>query len=123
MKKITISSSLRFKDLIKETIRNCREAGINAQFPNIDHPVPGTKLTLEQMRTIEKDHFDAIRASSALYVINPQGYIGRLVTVEIGFALGLGLPVYFSEPADSIDLDALVTAIIPLDRVEDFLEL
>lgn len=41
---------------------------------------------------------DAIRRSELLYVVNPGGYLGSAVMLEVGFASALGVPIAFSEP-------------------------
>ncbi len=120
MRTITISCSLRFVHLVKRAIAECERIGIEAKFPNLE-PLPSHRpITLNMMRTFEDDHFRAIRESEALYVIDPDGYVGTLVTVEIGYAKGAGKPVYFSEPAGSLDLDALVSGYVPLGDLSAF---
>lgn len=117
MKKITLSSSLRFKDLIRKTIEDCESLGIEAVFPNLDSGLSKDDLTLQLMRDIENAHFKAISESDALYVINPDGYIGTLVTAEIGYAIGKDKPVYYSEKANALDLDAMATDCIALNEL------
>lgn len=121
MKTICLSSSLRFKQRIRETIRRFREIGITALFPNLDSGIDKDKLDMETMKGLCQDHFQAIDDSDALYVIDPEGYIGTLVTVEIGYSLGKGKPVYFSETTNTLDLDSLPEDVIPLDSLDRFL--
>jgi nucleoside 2-deoxyribosyltransferase len=123
MKKITISCSLRFKDLIKKTIEDFRMLGIEAKFPNLESGPEKNKLTIELMTKIENEHFESISESEALYVINPNGYIGTLVTAEIGYAIGNGKPVYYSEKTNSIDLDAMATDFIALNKLSKIVDL
>ncbi len=123
MKKICISASLKFKDLIKETMRRFNEIGIKAMFPNLDSGLSKDQLTQEVMKKFITDHFQAIDESEDLYVLNPEGYIGTLVTAEIGYAIGKGKPVYFSEKTNSIDLDSFPQDIIPISEIEKFLDL
>lgn len=121
MKTICLSSSLRFKQRIRETIRRFREIGITALFPNLDSGLDKDKLDMETMKGLYQDYFQAIDDSDALYVIDPEGYIGTLVTVEIGYSLGKGKPVYFSETTNTLDLDSLPEDVIPLDSLDRFL--
>ena len=123
MHTITVSCSLRFVDLVKQAIDDCGELGIEALFPNLE-PLPSDRpMTIETMRELQEDHFRAIRESEALYVIDPDGYIGTLVKVEIGYAKGAGKPVYFSERAESVDLDALANGYIPRDDLRRLLSM
>ncbi len=75
------------------------------------------------MKEIEYSHFEAISDSEALYVINPYGYIGTLVSVEIGYALRCGKPVYYSEKTGTLDLDALAIEYVGLEELNKLLEL
>jgi nucleoside 2-deoxyribosyltransferase len=113
---------VKFKDVIRQTIRRFGETGIKALFPNLDSGLDKDDLDMETMRRLCQDHFRAIENSEALYVIDPDGYVGTLVKVEIGYALGKGKPVYFSEKTNSLDLDSLPEDVIPLDSMERFLE-
>lgn len=47
---------------------------------------------------VEERQLEAIRRSELLYVVNPGGYCGSSVMLEIGFAIGRGIPVAFAEP-------------------------
>jgi len=123
MKTICLSSSLRFTSTIRETMRRFGEMGITALFPNLDSGPDKDKLDMETMKKLCRDHFQAIGQSDALYVIDPDGYIGTLVTVEIGYALGKGKPVYLAEPANTLDLNSLAEGVIPLDSIEQFLSM
>lgn len=120
MERVAISSSLRFKDSIREAISGLEALRIEGLFPNLDSGLSKDDLTLKVMRQLEADHFDAINSADVLYVINPDGYIGNLVAVEIGYAVAKGKPVYFSEKANDLGLDALATGYIPMDKLEKF---
>jgi len=123
MEKICISASLKFKNLIRETIQEFNEIDIEAIFPNLDSGLNKENLNKEVMKRLIAEHFQAIDESEALYVLNPGGYIGTLVTAEIGYTLGKGKPVYFSEKTNSIDLDSFPQDIIPISETERFLDL
>ena len=123
MRTICLSASLRFEDAIRETVRRFGESGITALFPNLDSGLDKEQLDMKTMKGLCQDHFQAIDDSDALYVIDPGGYIGTLVTVEIGYALGKGKPIYFSETTNALDLDCLPEGVIPLDSIERFLSM
>jgi nucleoside 2-deoxyribosyltransferase len=123
MKTICLSSSMRFKPLLAETISRAEVLGIEALFPNLDYGVAKEELIGEMMQKLCRDEFDAIDRSDALYVLNPGGYIGTLVKIEIGYALGRRKPVFFSEAANSPDLDALCTGVIPVEDIVRFVEM
>jgi NTP pyrophosphatase (non-canonical NTP hydrolase) len=45
---------------------------------------------------IEKRHLEAIQRSDLLYVVNPDGYFGSSVALEIGFSLAWRTPIWSS---------------------------
>ena len=58
------------------------------------------------VRQIEDSFLLALSRSDFVYVVNPGGHVGETVSMEMGFALALGIPVYLQEPVDlSLDLD------------------
>ncbi len=122
MKKITISSSLRFIDLIKKTIEDFGKIGIEASFPNLDTEFDEGEITPQIMKKLQQDHFRAIDKSECVYVLNPKGYIGTMVKVEIGYAVGSGKPVYYSEKTGSVELDVIAKKVIGTDELEKFEE-
>lgn len=56
------------------------------------------------VRQIEDEFLRSLSQSDFVYVVNPGGYVGNTVSMEIGVAIALGIPVYAQEPL-SIDLD------------------
>ena len=123
MKTICLSASMRFKSSLAETMAQAEAVGLEALFPNLDFAVPKEDLTPAMMQKLCRDEFVAIDRADALYVLNPNGYIGTLVKIEIGYALGKDKPVYFSEPANSLDLDALCSGVIPAGDIEQFIDM
>ncbi len=115
MERVVISSSLKYKEIIRSAISKLEDMGIVACFPNLDSGVAKEDVTLDFMVRLEQEHFEAIKNSEALYVICPGGYVGTLVSVEIGYASALGKPVIFSEKPKDLGLQALASAFIPLD--------
>lgn len=52
---------------------------------------------------IELSHLGAISHSDFLYVMNPDGYVGRSVALEIGYALARGIPIFsFESPKENV---------------------
>ncbi|MGC4120975.1 MAG: hypothetical protein QM765_41645 [Myxococcales bacterium] len=43
---------------------------------------------------------DRVARSDFVYVSNPRGEVGKGVSLDIGYALGLGKPVYASRPVE-----------------------
>ena len=122
MRTICLSSSLKYKDTARRVIYEFKEMGIDALFPNLDSGLDKDNLDMQTMKRLCINHFCAIDKSEALYVINPNGYIGTFVKIEIGYATGIGKPIYYSEKTNELDLDSLYTDIIPIGKLEKFVE-
>jgi len=110
--KAAICCSVRFRDLIAETMRQMEAAGIEPLFPNIAPPADKDPLDLIP------EHFAALHEADAVYLLLPEGKAGSGVTLEFGYALGLGKPVYLSQSTGQAELDALAAGIVPPDLLE-----
>jgi len=118
MERITISSSLKFTEQIKSTIEVLSKVNVVTLFPHLDNPVKKEDVTLELMKVLEAEHFKAIDESEGVYVICPGGYVGKLVSAEIGYATAQKKPIIFSEIPEDLGLQALATSYISLEEVE-----
>ncbi|EGQ8107582.1 nucleotide pyrophosphohydrolase [Vibrio parahaemolyticus] len=58
-----------------------------------------------------------IREADITYILNFGGYVGKSVAMDIGYALGLGKPVYALEPIEDPDITHLLTRIVTPDEV------
>jgi hypothetical protein len=56
---------------------------------------------VRSVRLVEDRHLQCIRASDFLWLISPDGYVGQSASMELGFAVAAGVPVYgLTAPAD-----------------------
>lgn len=101
----TISGSFRRAlNAVGEKLVELRKMGFTVLSPRTTQAVGKVEgfLLLEgdegSPKDIEQGHLSAIRRSDFLYVVNPGGYIGPSATLEIGYALALGIPVYCLTP-------------------------
>lgn len=59
-------------------------------------------------REVEDSFLEALSNSDFVYVVNPGGYVGDVVSLEMGFAIGLGIPIYSQEPiSPALDIDPM----------------
>lgn len=100
--KITISGSFR-KHLkaVTQTILEFEKLGVSVLSPKFIKPKnPGAEFVLfegedtDNPRKLEDRHLNAIKQFDALYVVDPDGYVGNSAVMEIGFTLALGKPVF-----------------------------
>jgi len=117
MKRVTVSSSLKYKEIIKKAISDIEKTGVMALFPNLDTGFKKEDIDLEFMKKLEAEHFEAIDSSEGLYVICPDGYVGTLVSVEIGYAYAQAKPIIFSEIPEDLGFQAIATTYISLKEI------
>ncbi|KKQ18853.1 MAG: MazG nucleotide pyrophosphohydrolase [Berkelbacteria bacterium GW2011_GWB1_38_5] len=122
--KIVIGSSMKFRSLVKETLKKLKTIGVDAEFPNIDysHKSSDEANTIEEKKRLALEHYESIKNADAIYFIMPDGYMGTSCKIELGYALALGKLIYFSEPTNDLALDCYVKKFIPLDKLILFKE-
>jgi nucleoside 2-deoxyribosyltransferase len=122
IEKIVISSSMRFRNLIKSTMEGLEKLGYTPMFPNLDNSSENRDiaLTIEEKNELAWDHYRAIEKADAVYFILPEGYMGTSCKLELGYALAMKKPIYFSEPTNDIGLDGYSKKIISLDNLVEF---
>lgn len=104
MLKITVSGSFnRHLDSIANAMADFSSKGVQVLSPRDTKIVAcdGQFLFVagdksRDVRLVQDMHMDAIRDSDFLWVIAPDGYIGRSVSMEIGYAVCYGVPVLSS---------------------------
>ncbi|MDD2823228.1 MAG: hypothetical protein PHQ59_04060 [Candidatus Daviesbacteria bacterium] len=119
MKQIAISASLRHKDLIKQVISDLEKVNIVGLFPNLDSEIAKDDVSLKLMKKLETEHFNAIDISEGLYVICPEGHVGTLVSVEIGYAFAKGKPIIFSQEPEDLGLQAVATNYVSIEKIKE----
>lgn len=77
---------MKFKDSIKNVLREFNNLGFLGIFPNLEIGSNKITFTDDEIGKFTEDHFKAIDHANALYVLCPNGYIGKSVTLEIGYA-------------------------------------
>ncbi|CAM3202243.1 nucleotide pyrophosphohydrolase [Vibrio diazotrophicus] len=58
-----------------------------------------------------------IREADITYILNFGGYVGKSVAMDIGYALGLGKPVYALEPIADPDITHLLKRVATSDEL------
>ena len=121
-KKIVIGSSMKFRGLVKVTMKELENLGFTPLFPNIDYISEDrdAALTLKEKNKLAWDHYKAIEEADAVYFILPKGYMGTSCKIELGYALALKKPIYFSESTNNIDLDGYSKKFISLGNLTEF---
>lgn len=99
MKTITVCGSLRFYQEIVEIALKMELEG-NCMFVPIYNPYNTDKdaFTDEEMKMLSKRHYEKIKLSDAILVVDVDGYTGSSTSKEIEYAKTLNKEIfYYSE--------------------------
>ena len=110
MKKLYVGGSFRFKAEMEELEHKLKEENIQFQASK-EMDSRGISGCLRKI-----DDADIV------YIINPKGYIGKSVSVDIGYAYGKNKPIYVMHPVDDPPIMKLVTGIFSPKALIDFLK-
>ena len=63
---------------------------------------------------------EKIDQADIVYVVNPSGYVGKSVSVDIGYAYARNKPIYVMYPIDDPPIMDLVTRVLSFEELIDF---
>lgn len=116
MKTVTICSSVRFEKKIKTTYRALLAAGYQVLSPERSGQFV-LKPNDKQKIKLAKQHFQAMKDSDFIYFLAEEGYIGTSCKLELGYAIALDKPIYFSQRTGDVVLDAWAKEVIPVPKI------
>ena len=108
MRSVTICSSNRFADEAEVFANKLKKLGVTVLVPHFyTKNYGGIAQTKEEHNKkfiamgLTHDHFNKIRKSDVVFMFNKGGYCGNSTTLELGFAVALGKPVYALSDEDT----------------------
>jgi hypothetical protein len=109
MKRVYVCGSFSFADKIEQLETRLNEEGIPyISSKSVD--ARGITACLEK-----------IDNSDAVYVVNPEGYVGRSVCLDIGYAYARNKPIFVMHSVDDPPLMKLVDGTLSFDELISFL--
>lgn len=80
---------------------------------------------LEESQRIQKEYFhQKVDLADIIYVVNPGGYVGASVTLEIGYTYAMKKPLFAMEPIKEYTVMGLIDGILsPAELLQDILEI
>lgn len=101
---VAICCSKRFKKEARTFAKQLRTLGVTVYEPPL-YSTPQWKTFTEAQKTamaagFTYRHFEKIRKSDAIFVLNKDKYIGISTTFEIGYAAALHKRIFFMEDDD-----------------------
>lgn len=108
MKSVVICGSRRFKPEVRKFEAELVKAGVIVFSPYFhEGREEWDKLSLQYKKFIAlgltHDHFYKIKMADVVYIYNKNGYSGISTTMELGYAMALGKPIYaFSDKDEEL---------------------
>ena len=110
MKRVYVCGSFKFLTQIEELEKMlCKEYIEFVVSKNLD--VRGILGCLEKI-----DNADVV------YVVNPDGYVGKSVSVDIGYAYARNKPIYVMQPVDDPPVMTLVNSVLSFEELVNILK-
>lgn len=99
MKSVVICGSRRFKPEMREFAAKLKKAGIIVYEPYLHSGQKEWKSLSDDYKKfialgLTHDHFYKIKMADVVFVYNKGGYSGNSTTLELGYAMALGKPIY-----------------------------
>ena len=105
MKSVIICGSRRFKPEIREFAKKLKELSVVVYEPHLHSGQEEWANLSEEYKNfvvlgLTHDHFYKIQMADVVFVFNKDGYSGNSTTLEIGYAVALGKPIYVLSDSD-----------------------
>ena len=120
MRSVCICGSKRFKDEMQAFAVELEKAGVIVFQPSLDEPLFEDKkvgseyFTSKVFKGLTLEHFDWVRKADVCFIFNKHSYIGNSVTLELGYAVAAGKPVFALEPQTGEPCsDVLIDKVFP----------
>ena len=99
MKSVVICGSRRFKSEILEFTKKLKELDVVVYEPYLHSGQDEWEQLSEDYKKfvilgLTHDHFYKIRMADVVFLFNKDGYSGNSTTLEIGYAIAEGKPIY-----------------------------
>ncbi len=99
MKSVVICGSRRFEPEIRDFAKKLKELGVIVYEPYLHSGQDEwTKLSDDYKKFVAlgltHDHFYKIQMADVVFVFNKDRYAGNSTTLEIGYAVAMGKPIY-----------------------------
>lgn len=117
MKSVVICGSRRFKQEMREFGNKLKEPGVVVYEPYLHSGQDEwDKLSDDYKKFVAlgltHDHFYKIQMADVVFVFNKNGYAGVSTTLEIGYAVGKGKPIYALCADEELSRHILFRAIV-----------
>jgi nucleoside 2-deoxyribosyltransferase len=105
MKRLYVCGSFRFLRELKRLERRLKKEKVDYQISK--------KMDSRGMQSCLKRIDDA----DVIYVVNPEGYVGKSVCVDIGYARAKNKPMYVMYPVDDPPVMDLISGVLSTEAL------
>jgi len=118
MKSVVICGSSRFKPEIRRFAKKLKELGVVVYEPYLHQGKEEWNNMSDSYKELvisglTFNHFYKIQIADVVFIFNKGGYSGVSTTLEIGYAVALGKPIYaLSKDSDELCRQVLIKEII-----------
>jgi len=110
MKVLYVCGSFRFISEMSELGRKLNEENIKFRMSK----KTGSRGILGCLEKIDE--------ADVVYVVNPEGYVGRSVCVDMGYAYAKGKPIYTMYPIDDPPVMNMVKGVLSFEELVNLLK-
>jgi len=118
MKSVVICGSRRFKPEARKFAADLKKLGAVVYEPYFHSGQDEWNHLSDDYKKfialgLTHDHFYKIKMADIVYVYNKDGYVGNSTTLELGYAMALGKPIYaLSDKDDELCRKVLIRGVI-----------
>jgi hypothetical protein len=105
MRRVYVCGSFKFVDKIEELEAKLRKE-------NVDFVVSKNMDSLGILGCLKK-----IDQADVVYVVNPEGYVGKSVSVDIGYAYARNKPIYVMHSIEDPPVMNLVSSVLSFEEL------
>lgn len=111
-------SSTKFYDIVKDYAQKLKNEGIDYKTPNLAFGCKeDAEIDFNLKKQLTLDHNERMDESDIIYIVNPKGYIGESVSMEMAYAKGAGKKVYALEQAQTPTKSAFIDEVKSIEEV------
>jgi hypothetical protein len=110
MNRLYVCGSFKF-------LREIEELETKLKKENIEYQTSKKKDSLGILGCLNK-----VDAADIVYVVNPQGYIGKSVAVDVGYAYAKNKTIYAMNPVDDPPIMNMINAVLSPEALVDLLK-
>lgn len=106
--RIAIASSCKFYEAARVAVGKLTNAGFDVHHPNFIYDETSLSVDYDRKALLTHSFLNGLSSCKVLYVINTGGYVGLSVSLEIGYATALDIPVWATEQPTEYAIAAVV---------------